>query len=414
MPNKNKEYLDEKPRSRLVCKANDLVEAKYRLTVQEQKLVIMAIAKINPTKPDFENPYRLSIDEVAKACGIEKTGIYQKVASTVDRLMTRLVKIKNDDGHSVVHWISEARYYTGMGHFDLWFHEKMRPYLLELKEYVSYDQNQVLQFQSSYSFRIYEILKKWDGANKGNQFSVKVEQLKDVLGIRKTEYQLFGNFNKGVLKKAQSELTQESDLTFTYTTWKEGRAVAGIVFTIKDNKATGKPKKCKRGRPKKVDQSIQATADIGDLLNEDSVYSLPLTRKLEAAGVRHLQKYKDDGVTEEDFEQSLALRSEAREIVEKSLEIRNIRLGRSQKRDIDIGQKTIIKRNKDFVIANQKDYDFEVAILRIEDSYFQHKKGVFKFADPDFIEKVEVLNWENLRSKIQLSGSGEKRSKERT
>jgi plasmid replication initiation protein len=172
---------------KLVSKANDLVEAKYRLTVQEQKLIIMAISKINPMKPDFENPYRLSVDEVAEACGLERTGIYQKVAATVDRLMTRLVKLKEDDGHRVVHWVSEAKYYTGMGHFDLWFHDKMKPYLLDLKEYVSYDRKAVLQFQSQYSFRVYEILKKWQGSNKQNQFSVKVDQLREVLGVRKTE-----------------------------------------------------------------------------------------------------------------------------------------------------------------------------------------------------------------------------------
>ena len=367
---------------KLVCKANDLVEAKYRLTVQEQKLIIMAISKINPMKADFENPYSLSVNEVAEACGIEKTGVYQKVAATVDRLMTRLVKLKEDDGHSVVHWVSKARYYTGMGHFDIWFHEDMKPYLLQLKEYIKYDQKAVLQFQSSYSFRIYEILKKWQGANHSNQLSVKIDHLRDVLGIRKTEYKFFGDF-KRILTKTQTELNQQSDITFDYHTWKEGRATAGIVFSIKDNLPTGKPEKKKRGRPKKIDQSIQPNYDLFSIIEEDSIYSIEVTTKLETFGVMHLQSLKNEGLTDEIWNQVFKeeTSNEPKFLVTAARRIRD------QKKSV-ISPKNddhIIKTNKQFWSENYSKYNN----LMPSDAYLQSNSGtVITWSDLKFIEKL--------------------------
>lgn len=371
-------------RLRLVSKANDLVEAKYRLTVQEQKIILMAISKINPMESEFNNPYSLSIDEVAEACEINRGGTYQKVAAAVDKLMTRLVKLKTDDGHVVTHWIQKARYYTGQGHFEFWFDEDMKPYLLNLKEYISYDRKAVLQFQSQYSFRIYEILKKWQGANKGNQFSVKVEQIREVLGIRKTEYRLFADFKRRVIDKAKVELTQQSDLTFEYHTWKEGRAVVGLVFKIKDNVPTGKPKKVKRGRPKKnkSDQEIhlETNPPLEDFFDEG--YSDNLTNTLHSKGIVHHEKYKNDGVKEEHWNQAI---EEVSEDAKPGLVVS------SAKKHRDLSKP---KESKPDHSSDNREYweehQLEFSGLSYSTAYLQDKKGnIIIWADENFLDKIE-------------------------
>jgi plasmid replication initiation protein len=370
---------------RLVVKGNDLAEAKYRLTVQEQKLILIAISKINPTKLDFNNPYRLDIKEVAEAIGIEADGsFYQRVAAAVDKLMTRLVKIKTEDGHIVTHWLQKARYYTGMGYFDFWFDESMKPYLLNLEQYVKYDRKNVLQFQSSYSFRIYEILKKWQGANQKNQLSVKVDQLREALAIRKNEYTTFGNFNNRVLKIAQRELTEQSDITFDYHFWKEGRATAGIVFTIKENIPVGKPEKKKRGRPRnKVDESIKPIQDLYSIMEEDSIYSIEVTTRLEKFGVMHLQSLKNEGLTEEIWNQ--VFKEETSK--EPKFLVTAARRIRDQKKSV-ISPKNddhIIKTNKQFWSENYSKYNN----LMPSDAYLQSNSGtVITWSDPKFIEKL--------------------------
>jgi len=41
----------KEPSSLLVTKANDLISASYRLTLQEQRLLLAAIAQVDPRKP---------------------------------------------------------------------------------------------------------------------------------------------------------------------------------------------------------------------------------------------------------------------------------------------------------------------------------------------------------------------------
>jgi hypothetical protein len=363
---------------------------------------------------------------VAEAIGIEADGaFYQRVAATVDKLMTRLVKLKTEDGHIVTHWLQKARYYTGMGYFDFWFDESMRPYLLNLDQYVKYDRKNVLQFKSSYSFRIYEILNKWQGANHSNQLSVKVDQLRDVLGIRKTEYQTFGNFNNRVIKIAQRELTEQSNITFEYHTWKEGRATAGIVFTIKDNVPTGKPDKKKRGRPKKVDESIQPTQDLFSIMEEDSIYPIEIKSRLEALGIRHLQKFKDEGINGDHWLAALAKQEssgEAGKVIETARDELLKEKSVTKRQEKDLATKSIIESNKAFIKANQDGYNFRDALARMDvDSYFMTGGATYSFSDPEFIKKVEPLKneaslenreGERRAKKNLIGGSSDQRKKQ--
>ena len=381
---------------RLVEKDNRLVEAKYRLTVHEQKLLIMAISKINPMEADFQNPYRLDVREVSKALGIECTGIYEKVAATVDKLMTRLVKLKETDGYTVVHWVSKARYYTGMGYFDISFHEDMRPYLLELKKYLSYEAPNVLQLHSTYSIRIYELLKKWQGVKTNgpiSYYSITLVELKDMLGIRKTEYQIYGNFKMRVLVSAQKELAEETEIAFDFTENKQGRAVHSITFLIRDNvPAPIKKIKGKRGRPKKQsspqDSAIENGVDICTLLDADAhLYPLDLMKKLENLGVKHLAKYKEEGIKETHFFQAMETESEPAKIIYQAIELMKIELKNIELVEKLKAEEAIIQANKAWYDLNSLCYDLDGSTAS---SYIQSRRGeVLLFSDPEFKEKVD-------------------------
>jgi plasmid replication initiation protein len=381
---------------RLVEKDNRLVEAKYRLTVYEQKLLIMAISKIDPTQSDFQNPYRLDVSDVSKALGIDTNYLYERVAATVDKLMTRLVKLKENDGHRVVHWVSEAKYYTGMGYFDIWFHEKMKPYLLELKQYLKYESSVVLQLQSTYSIRIYEILKKWQGANEnisGTSYLTKtLVELRDILGIRKTEYPLYGDFKRRILLKAQTELSEQTDLVFEIQEKKEGRSVHSITFLIKENiPSPSKKNKSKRGRPKKAksiqDEALETGLDIASLLDSE-VYPTSLMKKFDILGIKHLKKYKDEGLTEQHWLTAMEKNSEPANIIYEAREIRKTELKNLELLKKAKEEDEILRINKAWFDLNHEYYDVDGNSLS---NYIITKKGeVIQFLDQNFKEKLNI------------------------
>jgi plasmid replication initiation protein len=204
---------------------------------------------------------------------------------------------------------------------------------------------------------------------------------------------------------------QESDLMFTYTTWKEGRAVAGIVFTIKENVPTGKPKRKKRGRPKKEDRSLRPTVDLFETLDEDArgIYSESLTRRLNAIGIRNLEQYKDEGIKEKHFLLALEIHelseknpagkviSTARDELEKS--------NSAEAKDLkERSQTQIIKRNKEFWESNKHKYEG----ISFSEAYLQSKKGlVIAWTEDEFeakLDRYRKSDQEDDRGKDRRSG----------
>jgi hypothetical protein len=90
----------------------------------------------------------------------------------------------------------------------------------------------ILPLQSSYSIRIYELLKQYE---KLRERSFQLSELREKLGIEDTEYSLYGNFKQRVLLQAQKELVKITDITFEFKEKKLGRRVVGVLFFIRSN-----------------------------------------------------------------------------------------------------------------------------------------------------------------------------------
>jgi hypothetical protein len=106
----------------------------------------------------------------------------------------------------------------------------MKPYLLQLKErFTTYRLKEVIQLKSSFSIRIYELLKQYE---KIGERIFLLETLKASLGIGPTEYSLYGDFKRRVLLVAQSEVAEKTDISFKFKEIKEGRKVVKIKFII--------------------------------------------------------------------------------------------------------------------------------------------------------------------------------------
>ena len=117
------------------------------------------------------------------------------------------------------------------------FDPKLKPYLLRLKrEFTKCRMSIVTQFQSIYSIRIYQLLKQY----KNIGFRVlNLDELKDILGIEKSQYRMFRDFNKRILKQSKKEFEKKDesgnfkcDLTFELEKIKEGRRIARLKFII--------------------------------------------------------------------------------------------------------------------------------------------------------------------------------------
>jgi len=217
------------PNSLIVTQANELVESRYNLPLGEQRLVLTMISRIQPEDEDFK-PYRISVGDFAEFLGVAKDSAYAECKKITAKLLSRVLHIKEEGRLLQIGWMSAAEYIDGSGMVNLSFDPQLKPYLLQLKSnFTSCKLTMLLSFKSQYTMRVYTLLKQYE---KLKDREIEIELLRDMLGIRKDQYNLYTDFKRNVLIFAQKELAEKSDLYFEFDEIKFGRRVGAIEFHI--------------------------------------------------------------------------------------------------------------------------------------------------------------------------------------
>lgn len=214
----------------LVIKENLLIEAIYDLTTLELKLTMIGISMIYKENKKFM-PTIISIEDFSKITYTNKNHLYSRIKKSCDNLGSRTLKILNKEKneYDVYPWFSHIKYSINEGTVMLEFNEKIRPFLLLLKNnFTVYSLKYIVNMNSKYSIRIYELLKQYE--NIGTR-KFRIEEFKMLLNIN-NKYKLYGHLKKIVLEPAKKEIEKCSDIKFTYKEIKEGRKIIGINFNI--------------------------------------------------------------------------------------------------------------------------------------------------------------------------------------
>ena len=215
----------------IVKKSNALIESSYKLSANEQKILLVFMSMIKQTDKDFK-VYKVSVKKLAEVLDIKTGDIYADVRSIILRLQTKTLSIFREEENTILdtNWLSSAEYYLGKGIIELIFEPKLKPYLLNLKQrFTTYRLVDVTQLKSQFSIRVFELLKQFE--NIGIR-EISLQKLREILKISPNQYKLYSNFKRKVLLKAQEELTNKSNLTFDFDEIKEGNKVYKIRFTI--------------------------------------------------------------------------------------------------------------------------------------------------------------------------------------
>ena len=235
----------------MVVKSNRLVEASYRLGLNEQKFLLLMITKIQPNQT-AHNEWWIEPLETCDELGLDRQGIGRYLIRDIVRaLQTKLVSFYDYDDNQELRrwettWFSAADYPTDYddkgGKLRVRFDDKLKPHLLELrKNFTKYNLTTALKFRSKYSIRIYELLKEYE--YKGNR-NIEYYRLRLMLGLdghnqdgttKHLRFKQYNDFKKYALLVAEKELKTAADICFTFDEIKEGRKVTEIRFNIQKN-----------------------------------------------------------------------------------------------------------------------------------------------------------------------------------
>ncbi|PRX16922.1 replication initiator protein [Orenia metallireducens] len=218
----------------LIVKHNKLIEANYKLTLQEQKLILVLAAAIKKDDTKFEQCI-FSVTELADTLNLNKEAYYSELKEITEKLLSRVLTINEPDGCLQISWLSSAKYYDELGKVELSFAEKLKPYLLQLSNhFTKLECKKLISLSSIYAIRIYELCKQYERLKRRE---ITIKELKRILQIEDIKsYNRYNNFKRRVLLKAQEEINEKTDLKIDFEELKTGRKVTAIKFIIKKKK----------------------------------------------------------------------------------------------------------------------------------------------------------------------------------
>jgi len=225
----------ELPPSVVVFQHNNLIEARYSLTLQEKKIILWLTSQIQPDDKDFKK-HTLTVRDFMELMGLTGNSNYKELQKITLGLMKKVLIIKEPELKitTQVSWLNSARYEEGEGFIRLSFAPEMHPFLLNLKKtFTVISLSDLMQFKSIHAIRIYELLKQYQDIGERTLTIVEIKEYCGTLDRLKK----YSDFEKKILLIAQREINEKSDIHFEFERQKHVRKIVGIKFIISKNKS---------------------------------------------------------------------------------------------------------------------------------------------------------------------------------
>lgn len=237
-------------RHRVVVQHNALAEARYRLSLRAQKLLIRLIAELDQKSEDFSE-VTLYLPEFAALAAQERNDVtFAHFCDAAKQFAGRFVVItqppvpgESQSRQLICHWISSMEQNPNDKSIVFSFDKKLKPYLLGLKRtFFVYRTLYAFNLASTYGIRLYQWAKSREFLKRPQQISV--DELRSSLGtiefdargkILKESLKRYADFKRVALKPALREVNDKTDIFLAFKELKQPgtKIVQALVFTVR-------------------------------------------------------------------------------------------------------------------------------------------------------------------------------------
>ena len=270
----------------LVVIDNDLIRASYKLTANEMRLVLCALAQIpKDAEVDPKQAYYITKEDFIKL-GVEPKNVAREIREACSDLLNRVVTIDTPIGNLSFHWLHNVLHFKSeifeqlkkqypnakndekfintlrlhnlldslpiVAKSDdnivarIVFHENMMPYISQLKkQFTKLKLKEMFGFSSFYSFRIYLMMMQF---RETGFCKISIDDLRCALDLNE-KYHLFADLKRRVIDTAIDEINEKSPCSVQYELIKKGRTYTHLELRFKEKKTEKEPLKC----PKTID-----------------------------------------------------------------------------------------------------------------------------------------------------------------
>lgn len=242
--------------------ANKLLHAGYSFDINEQRLINLALSKINSKK---SNPGKILIypTEYAKCFGLSKHSVYEQLSSAAESLRDKSVTILDDSGEAFsIPWVSSAKYekLKNQGSFiNIEFSKEIEPYIFNIEgNFTELFFHNTVKLNTLASFRLYGLLNEVRNYKNYKRrgsvvMNLQLPEMKKKLFLSES-YGAWRDFKNRVLLPAIEKINAHTDIRVTFKPQKIGNCITAIEFSYipqSDGQHIARPRLARRPKVKK-------------------------------------------------------------------------------------------------------------------------------------------------------------------
>ena len=261
----------------VICKSNALIQARYRLSLAEHRVILSCISQVRRDEPMSDDRYyTVTAQDFMSVHRVSRQTAYQELKNASDRLFERHVTVSfGPNGLKKpeirrFRLVQEAVYVPNEATIRLRFSKAILPYLSELKGcFTQYFYEDVSQLRSAYAIRLYEMLVQWRSTRR---IQVSIQELREKLQVE-SDHRMYADFRKNVIERPVQQINESTPLWCQYEPIRTGRRVTHIRFIFGEKTLALEPpdmpqatrKTARRSTDKRITKKeIQAAARPGE------------------------------------------------------------------------------------------------------------------------------------------------------
>ncbi|MBS0969520.1 replication initiation protein [Chimaeribacter arupi] len=241
-----------------VTQDNKLLEGAYSATLDEMRLLYLALVQIDSKKVQPDGLYTLYPADFEKMFGVHPSHTHQQLKKAADSLGSKpIITYEWDEKKKRLDkvkrfWFSSIRYDASDNTADVTirFSPDVVPYLYDLKkEFTQVDFEHVSRLDTPFAFRLYSWLVKFRNlARNSRQNGIietdpfEIDWMKERTGLV-GKYEEYRFFKRDVLVPAIERINANTDISVSWQPVKVGRSVTAIKFfyVIESGQRAAKP-----------------------------------------------------------------------------------------------------------------------------------------------------------------------------
>lgn len=208
--------------------SNNLILATHRMNIQQMRLFFYACSQYQGDL-DIE----VSIDDINSILAYQGGNQREIIKNAIPTLMqSALVHIEDENGERWSIAITDSYIKNDNKTVKFTFNKTVQKELEELRGYTWLYLSNLTGMSSTYAVRIYEFFAMRLGSqNKKDTFDFDLNKLRIYLDCT-NKLEDFRNFERTVLKKAEKEINEKTNIKMSYKKIKTGRSITNIKFTF--------------------------------------------------------------------------------------------------------------------------------------------------------------------------------------